>query len=95
MDPVRYLSALLLVGGLLALAVWLVKRFRIDTRDRRADVLDIVSHASLGAREKLIVVRFDGKYVLLGVAPGGISRLAVSRSAAGAGASSSEQKSQP
>ena len=92
MDPVRYVSALLLVGGLLALAVWLLKRLRIAPRDRRSLPLDIVSHASLGAREKLVVVRFGGKDVLLGVTPGAITRLAVSRPGKIAAAPGSEPK---
>lgn len=82
MDPVRYVSALLLVGGLLAAAIWLLKRMRLAPRAGRSVSLDIVSHVSLGSREKLVVVRFGGKDLLLGVSAGGISRLAATRSAA-------------
>ncbi len=79
MDPIRYFGALLLVGGLLALAIWMLKRLRLTTGGRGDKTLEIISHASLGTREKLVVVRFAGKKVLLGVTPGTISRLAVAR----------------
>lgn len=79
MDPIRYVGALLLVGGLLALAIWMLKRLRLTTRGRDDKTLEIISHASLGTREKLVVVRFAGKKVLLGVTPGTISRLAATR----------------
>jgi len=61
MDPIRYVGALLLVGGLLALAIWMLKRLRLTTRGRDDKTLEIISHASLGTREKLVVVRFAGK----------------------------------
>lgn len=79
MDPVRYISALALVGGLLALAIWLLKRLRIGPRHRGPATVDILSHTSLGTREKLVVVRFGKRTLLLGVTPGQISRLATSR----------------
>jgi flagellar protein FliO/FliZ len=79
MDPVRYFSALFMVGGLLAVAIWLLKRLRLTSRARGQGQLELISHTALGAREKLVVVRFGGKDVLLGVTPGVISRLAVSR----------------
>lgn len=79
MDPVRYFGALILVGGLLALAIYLLKRLRLHGSARDRDSLEIIAHASLGTREKLVVVRFAGKRVLLGVTPGSISRLASAR----------------
>ncbi len=79
MDPVRYFSALVLVGGLLALAIWLLKRLRLGTRHGESEALNIISHTSLGTREKLVVVRFGDKKLLLGVTPGSITRLATSR----------------
>lgn len=76
MDPVRYITALLLVGGLLALAIWMLRRFRFGHQDPSRTTLSITSHASLGAREKLVVVRFAGQDHLLGVTPNSISRIA-------------------
>lgn len=79
MDPVRYIGALLLVGGLLAVAVWMLRRFRLGSEAATQASLRITAHLSLGAREKLVVVRFAGRDVLLGVTPGSISRIATSR----------------
>jgi len=76
MDPVRYVGALLLVGGLLAVAIWLLKRLRLSSAAGSGKALEIISHASLGTREKLVVVRFGSRKVLLGVTPSTISRLA-------------------
>jgi len=76
MDPIRYVTALLFVGGLLALAIWMLRRFRFGNPDASRSSLSITAHASLGAREKLVVVRFGGKHHLIGVAPGSISRIA-------------------
>jgi flagellar protein FliO/FliZ len=76
MDPVRYVTALLLVGGLLALAIWMLRRFRFGNSDASRSSLSITSHASLGAREKLVVVRFGGRDHLIGVTPGSITRIA-------------------
>jgi len=79
MDPIRYIVALLLVGGLLAVAVWMLKRFRLGGEGSAQSPIRITSHASLGAREKLVVVRFGGRDILLGVTPGSISRIASKR----------------
>ena len=76
MDPVRYISALLLVGGLLAVAIWALRRLRFGQHGPARSIIGIVAHASLGAREKLMVVRFAGRDHLLGVTPGSISSLA-------------------
>jgi flagellar biosynthetic protein FliO len=76
MDPVRYITALLLVGGLLALAIWMLRRFRFGNQSAARSALTITAHASLGAREKLVVVRFAGQDHLLGVTPSSISRIA-------------------
>jgi len=76
MDPIRYVTALLLVGGLLALAIWMLRRFRLGNPDASRNSLSITAHASLGAREKLVVVRFGGQDHLIGVTPGSISRIA-------------------
>lgn len=74
MDPVRYISAIVIVGGLLALAIWMLRRFNFAPRDTRSR-LTVVSHVSVGTREKLVVVRFGNEEVLLGVTPHTITRL--------------------
>jgi flagellar protein FliO/FliZ len=74
MDPVRYITALILVGGLLAAAIWLLRRFNFTQRDLRQSVT-IVSHLGVGTREKLVVVRFGDEEILLGITPHSITRL--------------------
>lgn len=74
MDPIRYITALVLVGGLLALAIWLLRRFNFTQRDTRSR-LTIVSHIGVGTREKLVVVRFGNEDILLGITPQSITRL--------------------
>jgi flagellar protein FliO/FliZ len=90
MDPVRYVTALLLVGGLLALAIWMLRRFRFGNPDASRSTLSITAHASLGAREKLVVVRFGGRDHLIGVTPGSITRIATAETD---GSSSEERPS--
>jgi len=74
MDPVRYITALILVGGLLALAIWLLRRLNFTQRGFNQRVT-IVSHVGVGTREKLVVVRFADEEILLGVTPHSITRL--------------------
>ena len=74
MDPVRYISAIILVAALLALAIWVLRRFNVagvGTPSR----FKVVSHLSVGTREKLLVVRFGDEDVLLGITPHSITRL--------------------
>jgi flagellar biosynthetic protein FliO len=76
MDPIRYFSALLMVGALLAVAIWALRRFRPGASGQSRSTISVISHASLGAREKLVVVRFAGRDHLLGVTPRSVSLLA-------------------
>jgi len=74
MDPVRYISAIILVAALLALAIWVLRRFNVAGVGVPSR-LKVVSHLSVGTREKLLVVRFGEEDVLLGVTPHSITRL--------------------
>jgi flagellar protein FliO/FliZ len=74
MDPIRYISAIVLVGILLAAAIWLLRRFNLANLGVKPR-LSVVSHLSVGTREKLLVVRFAQEDVLLGVTPHSITRL--------------------
>jgi len=75
-DPIRYFVALILVGALLGASIWALKRFRGQLGATGSRGVAIVSYTNLGTREKLAVVTFGGKTLLLGVTPGGISLLA-------------------
>jgi flagellar biosynthetic protein FliO len=72
-DPIRYFVALILVGALLGASIWALKRFRGQLGATGSRGVAIVSYTNLGTREKLAVVTFGGKTLLLGVTPGGIS----------------------
>jgi flagellar biosynthetic protein FliO len=75
-DPIRYIVALILVGALLGASIWALKRFRGQLGAGSSRGVTIVAYSNLGTREKLAVVTFAGKTLLLGVTPGGISVLA-------------------
>jgi flagellar biosynthetic protein FliO len=73
----RALGALLLVLGLLAFGVFLVKRFGPNrTPAQSAPVaVAVLKSVPLGDRRALLVVHFAGKNLLLGSTPHGISLL--------------------
>lgn len=67
----RSLAALVIVGVLLAALVWGLKRVTESRRGRQ--VLSVQSALSLGDKRSLVVVAVEGRRLLLGVAPGGVS----------------------
>ena len=67
------LVGLVIVVGLIFAAGWLMKK--IGPRTRSSGVVQVVGGASVGPREKVVVVRFNGQTLLLGVAPGQVSLL--------------------
>jgi flagellar protein FliO/FliZ len=75
MDPIRYISGLIVVGLLLGLMAWLLRKLRKGGygTGRHLEVLSVVG---LGPREKLVVIRFRQRELLLGVTAHSISRLA-------------------
>jgi len=76
MDPVRYISGLLVVGLLLGLMVWVLRKLRRGGYGA-AKHLEVLSVVGLGPREKLVVIRFREREVLIGVTAHSIIRLAV------------------
>jgi len=67
------LVGLVIVIGVIFAAAWLVKR--VGPRARSGGVVRIVGGASVGPREKVVVVRFGHQTLLLGVAQGHVSLL--------------------
>ncbi len=67
----RSLSALGIVGALLAAMVWGLKRVSDARRGRQ--VLSVESALSLGDKRSLVIVAVEGRRLLVGVAPGGVS----------------------
>lgn len=67
----RSFLALAIVGALLAAMVWGLKRVT-DARKGR-QLLSVESALSLGDKRSLVIVAVEGRRLLLGVAPGGVS----------------------
>lgn len=67
------LVGLIIVIGLIFAAGWLMKK--IGPRASAGGLVQVVGGTSVGPREKVVVVRFGGRTLLLGVAPGQVSLL--------------------
>jgi len=65
--------ALLVVVALIFVASWLMRK--VGPRARSGGVVQVLGGASVGPREKVVVVRFGTKTLLLGVAPGHVGLL--------------------
>ena len=59
---------------LIAATAWVAKRFGV-TRSGAANVLQVVSSASVGARERVVVVEVGESWLVVGVAPGSVNAL--------------------
>ena len=70
---VQGLVGLVVVVALIYGVAWLVKR--VGPRARASGIVQVLGGASVGPREKVVVVRFGGETLLLGVAPGHVSLL--------------------
>jgi flagellar protein FliO/FliZ len=73
--------ALLIVLALVFALAYLLKRMRAAT-GATANGIEVLAQASLGAKERAVVIRVDGTRLLLGVAQGQVSLLQVLSSAA-------------
>jgi flagellar protein FliO/FliZ len=67
----RSFLALAVVGVLLAATVWGLKRVTDARRGRQ--LLSVESALSLGDKRSLVIVAVEGRRLLVGVAPGGVS----------------------
>lgn len=67
----RSFLALAVVGVLLAAMVWGLKRVTDARRGRQ--LLSVESALSLGDKRSLVIVAVEGRRLLVGVAPGGVS----------------------
>jgi flagellar protein FliO/FliZ len=69
-------AALLLVLGLIFLCSWLLKRCALLRRLPAATPrLRVIASTAVGARERVVIVAVDDRQLLLGVAPGHITKL--------------------
>ncbi len=67
------LFGLAVVIALIFVAGWLMKK--IGPRARSSSIVQVIGGASVGPREKVVVVRFGTQTLLLGVAPGHVGLL--------------------
>lgn len=68
---VRSFLALGVVAALLALTVWGLGRLAQARRGRQA--INVESAVTLGDKRSLVIVAVEGRRLLVGVAPGGVS----------------------
>ncbi len=80
MDIAQYLLSFGLVIGLLLALLWAVKKIQHQggLKKRSGDSrIQILETASVGTRQKVMLVRLDGQDVLLGITPSEIRPLHV------------------
>jgi flagellar protein FliO/FliZ len=68
--------ALALVLGLMAGVVWLLRRSGLAPKANKNSVLKVVSQLALGPRERVVVVQIENRWLVVGVSPAGVTRLA-------------------
>jgi len=73
---VRMVLGLVVVLALLGATAWVSRRFRAGTQGRGGQI-EVVSGLSLGARERVVLIRVGGEQVLVGVSPSGMRALHV------------------
>jgi flagellar protein FliO/FliZ len=67
--------SLAIVLGLLALFAWALRKSGFATRRFGARAIAIETTVPLGERRSLVIVAVEGRRLLLGLAPGGVSLL--------------------
>lgn len=72
----RMAAGLAVVLGLLGAAAWASRRFRISGR-LRSGLIEVESGISLGAREKVVLLKVGNEQVLVGISPAGMRTLHV------------------
>lgn len=72
----RMVLGLAAVLALLGATVWVSKRFRVSNR-LRGGLIEVVSGISLGARERVVLLRVGSDQVLVGLSPSGMRTLHV------------------
>lgn len=73
---IRMIIGLAVVLALLGATAWVSRRFRVGA-GLRGGLIEVVSGLSLGARERVVLLRVGGDQVLIGVSPSGMRTLHV------------------
>ena len=73
---IRMVLGLAVVLALLGATAWVSRRFRVGA-GLRGGLIEVISGLSLGARERVVLIRVGGDQVLVGVSPSGMRTLHV------------------
>lgn len=71
----KMVLGLLVVLGVMALATWAIKRMMPGASGQQS-VIRIVGGASVGTRERVVVLEVAGRWLVVGVAPGQVNAIA-------------------
>lgn len=77
MDVTRYLFSLIVVGGFLLFAVWVLRKYRSVIVGKSGSPVRLVSVVALGPKERLVVVEYGSQQFLLGVTAHSITKVSV------------------
>ena len=86
---IRMVLGLAVVLALLGATAWVSRRFRVGA-GLRGGLIEVVSGLSLGARERVVLIRVGGDQVLVGVSPSGMRTLHVLNQAQAANQANSQ-----
>src|SRR5687767_11099177 len=73
-QALNLLMGMVIVLAVIALAAWLVKRFA-PRGYGASGALRVVAGAAVGPRERVVIVEIGSTWLVIGVAPGSVSRL--------------------
>lgn len=71
----KMVFGLAVVLAVMALITWLLKRVMPSVGNKQS-VVRVVGGVSVGSRERVVVVEVAGRWIVVGVAPGQVNRLA-------------------
>ena len=75
-DGLHYLASFVLVVGLLLGLLWALRKLQLSpTFSRRDQRLQVVESMSVGARQKIALLRCDDQEILVGITAGQITPL--------------------
>lgn len=72
---VKMVFGLLVVLGVMVLATWVIKRMMPGAGGQQS-VIRVVGGASVGTRERVVVLEVAGRWLVVGVAPGQVNAIA-------------------
>ncbi len=71
----KMVVGLTVVLAVMALITWLLKRMMPGVGNKQS-VIRVVGGVSVGSRERVVVLEVAGRWIVVGVAPGQVSRIA-------------------